>query len=303
MQYELILYAIAFILLIYKIISIEDIKEISLFILFFTIVFLIANYELIDPLNLLSGYIIFNALISSYGTKKLEFFTLAALLFIFINYFNGLLLITTSIFFGGISSYNIYPRKKHNIKKTTYQKELRRNTFTILSGFILLALVLFLQLNIFLVVSVIFLVGILLLNTSLISKNNIVSRFFQILERDNFTLGHGAIWLGLGTCFAVSFLSYNVALSAICFIFIADCVSPIIGMKYGGIKLFYNKRKSYAGTASYFLTGLILSYILIGNYAFLIAAIAAIVESLPFSLDDNFDVPFAIFILSTLIPL
>ena len=171
-----------------------------------------------------------------------------------------------------------------------------------LGGIILLILMLIALsiTNQYLIITFVFIAGIILLNNSLLERNGAVSRFLYGLERDNFRLGHGAIWLGIGTCFALSYLKDPLALATIGLIFIADSVSPIIGMRYGSVKLPYNKKKSILGTLSYALAAFIVSYFFIGSYAIIIALVGAIIESLPISLDDNFDVPFGIFIISKL---
>ncbi len=301
--FEAILYLTVIALIIYKTFTSKNAKDLFLFILFFILAFYLSSYENLNLLYVLSGYIIFNAIICAYGTKRMELFVLIGAYFLLIAYSSGLIIITSSIFLGGISSYNIYPSKKQGVKKTTFKKELRRNIFTMLGGLILLLLFLYSGVSEYLIIIFIFLSGITLLNNALIFRNGVVSKFLYGLERDNFRLGHGAIWLGIGTCFALSYLSTGLAFSAICMIFIADSISPIIGMRYGKLKLPYNKKKSVAGTASYFFAALILSYIFVGYYAILVAALGAAIESLPVYLDDNFDVPFVIFILSRLIPL
>ncbi len=295
--YEYILYSISFILLLYKIFTSKSSKDLFLFILFSLISFLAANYANLNFLLLFSGYVIFNIMISLYGTKFLEVFSIIGTYFIFITYFIAPILIPLAIFFGGISSYGIYPRKKHKVKKTTYKKELFRNVFTIISGFILILLLIFSNISPYLLIGSIFLIGILLLNTSIIYKTGPLSKLLYILERKNFRLGHGAIWLGIGTCFAISYFSFNYAIPVISFIFIADCVSPIFGIKYGKIKLPYNKNKSVIGTLSYFIAGAVISYLFIGYLGIILAGIGAIIESLPVLLDDNFDVPFVIFLI------
>ena len=298
---QLILYITAIILLIYKTISSKNPKDLFLFIFFFILTFISAIYLNLSILNLLSGYIIFNIIISSYGTKKLELFILPGIYFVFVANIYGLSLITMSIFFGGISSYNIYPKKTNAIKKTTYKKEVRRNIFTILGGFAVLGLLIFTGFNEYLLMAFIFLAGITLLNNVILHNAGFISKFLYGLERDNFRLGHGALWLGIGACFALSYMSNTLALSTIGIIFIADSVSPLIGMRYNKIKLPYNKKKTIPGTISYFIAALFLSYIFIGVYAFIVAFVSAIVESLPISLDDNIDVPVALFLLAKLI--
>ncbi len=294
--YEIILYSISFILLIYKIFTAKSSKDLFLFIAFSLILFITAIYANVNFLTLFSGYIIFNGMISSYGTKLLEAFSIIGAYFIFISYLTAPVIITLAIFFGGISSYSLYPKKKHRSKKTTYKKELFRNIFTIISGFVLIFLLVFSTLSSYLLIGLIFLIGILLLNTSIIYKKGPLSRLLYILERKNFRLGHGAIWLGIGTCFAISYFGFNYAVPVISFIFIADCVSPIFGIKFGKAKLPYNKHKSFIGTLSYFVVGAVIAYFFIGYLGIILAGLGAIIESLPVLFDDNFDVPLALFI-------
>lgn len=294
--YEYVLYLIAFFLLLYKIFTTRSTIDLVLFILFTLLSFIAASYSNVNFTILFSGYIIFNVMLSLYGTKFLEILVIFGAYFIFISYYTAPILIPLAIFFGGISSYNIYPTKKQKVKKTTYKKEVFRNVFTIISGFILIFILLFSTLSPYFVIGIIFLLGLLLLNTSLIYTNGPMSKLLYILERKNFKLGHGAIWLGVGTCFAICYFSFNYALAVISFIFIADCVSPIFGIKYGSIRLPYNKRKSVIGTFSYFISGAVIAYFFIGYTGIILAIIGAVIESLPTLFDDNFDVPFVLFL-------
>jgi dolichol kinase len=85
-----------------------------------------------------------------------------------------------------------------------------------------------------------------------------------------------------------------VVLSAI---LIADPLATLVGIKVGGVKIPYNRDKTISGFVAYFLVVFAISFIFARQLSILIALIAAVVESLPMHMDDNFDVPLVLAIL------
>ncbi len=104
--------------------------------------------------------------------------------------------------------------------------------------------------------------------------------------------GYGSAWYAVGVLMASLFLADAAQLSAtICLLAFGDGFSTLVGRK-GKARLPYNKSKTAGGTAAFFAFSLI-SYVFIGPAAIPLAALAAIVESLPIPFDDNLTVPLA----------
>jgi dolichol kinase len=100
----------------------------------------------------------------------------------------------------------------------------------------------------------------------------------------------------IANLFCIIFFSKSVAIAALVFLTYGDAMATIIGKKYGKIRFF--KGKSLIGTASFFVTCLVLGIgmkflpgIELGFLVIIIGAfVAAIVEVLPIPLDDNLTV-------------
>ncbi|KAH9768729.1 Phytol kinase 1 [Citrus sinensis] len=90
-----------------------------------------------------------------------------------------------------------------------------------------------------------------------------------------------------------------------------DGVADIIGRRFGSMKIFYNEKKSWAGSISMFVFGFLVSigmlyfYSILGYYQLdwietlqrvaLVSLVATVIESLPITevVDDNISVPLA----------
>lgn len=95
-----------------------------------------------------------------------------------------------------------------------------------------------------------------------------------------------------------------------------DGMADLVGKRYGKIRLPWSKNKSFAGTAAVFISGFILSIIILGVYSLadaefepltvhllpiaVISLVSAFVESLPFPDIDNLTVPTAAVIAGTI---
>ncbi len=124
-----------------------------------------------------------------------------------------------------------------------------------------------------------------------------LSRMFKNFERKGVRYASGASWLAIGMLLSLSVLqSAHQILLVIAALFFADSAATIIGMR-SKRKLFYNNRKSYAGTIAYFLIVAAFGYFLIGAFALVAAAVAALVESVDIHIDDNLDVAIALVLL------
>ncbi|KAH9704197.1 Phytol kinase 1 [Citrus sinensis] len=90
-----------------------------------------------------------------------------------------------------------------------------------------------------------------------------------------------------------------------------DGIADVIGRRFGSMKIFYNEKKSWAGSISMFVfgflvsTGMLYFYSILGYYQLdwietlqrvaLVSLVATVVESLPITevVDDNISVPLA----------
>ncbi|MBI2079201.1 hypothetical protein HYT84_00425 [Candidatus Micrarchaeota archaeon] len=135
--------------------------------------------------------------------------------------------------------------------------------------------------------------GSLIINwKSLGSRVPIADWFHYRFERPDARFpGYGSAWYAIGVLLMAVFLADVSKIAAgIVVLGIGDAVSTIIGLLYGKNKLFYNPKKSVEGTLAFFAASLV-SYLFIGPLSLVLAAISALVESLPVPLDDNLTIP------------
>jgi len=112
------------------------------------------------------------------------------------------------------------------------------------------------------------------------------------LERKDAPPAHGAMWYALGSLLALTFISNIWAIAATIFLLaVADGLSTLIGINYHHF-LPYNKKKTFEGTAAFFITGLA-TCAFIGLLAVPLSLLTTLVESLDVGLDDNLTIPFA----------
>ncbi|MFH0928969.1 MAG: diacylglycerol/polyprenol kinase family protein [Candidatus Aenigmatarchaeota archaeon] len=104
---------------------------------------------------------------------------------------------------------------------------------------------------------------------------------------------HGAITFYMG-CFIVTFLfQINIAIASIAVLALADALSTLIGHFLGKHKLPVNKKKTWEGSITFFLTALTVLYFFTNPLkAIVIAALVTGVEMLP-KIDDNISIPVA----------
>ena len=119
----------------------------------------------------------------------------------------------------------------------------------------------------------------------------VFSDFVEKYERGGSPLpGYGSAWYAIGVLAAALFIKdVNQLSAAICLIALGDGFATIAG-KGGKFRLPYNKGKTLEGTLAFFLASLS-SWIFIGPLALPLAALGAIVESLPIPIDDNLTIP------------
>jgi|GEM_PF-1621478 dolichol kinase len=298
MFYPLILYAIyagALVILAYRLAKITEFRETVIFAGILILSILIFRYEQTNVALLVSGVIIFNAIITSYGKRRCYLFIAIALLYAFLAYPIGAAFMLQSLFLGMLSGSNI---RQEKAKSTHKGNELSRNAVQLMAGIFLIAIFYFLTENIADAILFWFvIIGSLLGNYALSRKSGKLAKVLYSFERHDTILGSGARWLAIGALVAASFLTRNAIIAVFSAIFLADSFSTLVGVNLRTPKLPYNSRKSVGGTLAYFFTVLIVSYFFIGPIAVFLAIVAALLESQPFHIDDNFDVAFAMAVL------
>jgi len=101
----------------------------------------------------------------------------------------------------------------------------------------------------------------------------------------------GPIMYFLGLFVTMSLFGQRGVIYAILVLAICDAASTIVGVSFGKHKHFWNKSSSWEGTLTFFiLAAWILSSAVIFEKALIIAAVIALIESLPV-LDDNISIP------------
>ncbi len=300
--YIVVLYIAALLLAAYKAFAVKNTKELLMFMGFLIISWVLFNYEGYSTLTttLLSGFIIFNAVTSFYGRKSGNILLLLAVYYVAVTWNLGGSLIIQSAVIGALSSPRLYSKSSN--RNVQMRVENLRNIFQITAGVFFMLLFIFVQQYASLTLLLIFMAGMAVSNYTMSSKGGLF-KILSKMEREGFDFGHGAFWLGIGALFAAGFLSTNMILVVFSAIFIADSMSTIAGVHYGRAKLPYNKKKSAAGTFAYLLTVLVISFPLLSYYALPVAIVAALMESLPLHIDDNFGVSFVLTALLILLPL
>ncbi len=272
----------------YRLYSIKSSRDLFFFAVMTIIALLVFSYEKADIQLLLSGSIIFSAIISSYGKRRCYLFIALAVLYAWLSYSSGAYFILQSLFLGMLAGSHLSFEKP---KRTKEAAELWRNAVQLLAGGALIAAFAFLKaefadaLLFWLVI-----MGSLLGNYALSNRKSKVSGALYYLEREGAVLGSGARWLAIGALVAASFLRSEFVIMVFAAIFIADSFSTLVGMRFGGLKLPYNRKKSASGTLAYLATVFFISLPFIGLVALPLALLAAFLESQPFHIDDNFDV-------------
>lgn len=141
-----------------------------------------------------------------------------------------------------------------------------------------------------------------LFNSASMQAENAVGRFARSFERERAVSGEGALFMAAGSMLILGLVApVNYALFGLSAIFFADSAATIVGVVAGRRKLPHNRRKSFAGTLSYFVVLEAIGIPLIGLYAIPIGIALAVVESLPIAFDDNASTSIAFVILSRLL--
>jgi len=166
--------------------------------------------------------------------------------------------------------------------------EDERQLFHIFLGASSIALVLFLGIQLAAyVVGVILVLGLMLVHMKLSGMSlgpleELVKRF----ERPGITPGYGAMTIAAGVLAILTLLANKEQiLASLAILGLGDAASTLVGVR-SRKKLPYSKKKTYAGTVAFFIASLPAVYF-VGWPAVVVAAAAALAESLETNVDDN----------------
>ncbi len=235
------------------------------------------------------GIVVFNGLLTEKTPLARNTYVSLSLLYVVLVHWMGFVLLSQAMLIGLLSG--ISNLKEYSSGIVNRKVEVSRDLFHIGAGVILMAL--FMLTSIDIAISMMFLIilgGIFMISVAEMYRGSRHSGIFYMMERSGSSLGRGALWLALGALFAVSFLGVTSILAVFSAIFIGDPIATLVGIRFGGFRLPYNKRKTVAGTLAYFAATSLVSYPFIGAYAILVGAVGAVIEGLRFGIDDNFTV-------------
>lgn len=253
--------------------------------------FLLASCEGADAWAMLIGIALFSSIAATLGS--LENYAMLAVAVAYFSVFGGTpSLVAQAVLLGFLSRARSF--MKENSSREA-EAERRRDLVQIAIGAALVAafaVLSYADASLFLLGGI--LLGLLLSNYAISNRKSGMSSLLHSLERENAAFGQGAMWLALGALVAISFLGQKEAIALLASIFIGDAVATLVGTRYGSLGLPYNGKKSVAGSAAYFAAALLVSFPFIGYAAVLTSLAAALVESLPRQIDDNFDTSVAL---------
>ena len=167
-------------------------------------------------------------------------------------------------------------------------KEDERQLFHVFIGLCSIALVL--QLGVQLasyVIGVILVLGLILVHLKLSGASlgplePLIARF----ERPGVTPGYGALTIAAGTLAIMTLIAKpEQILAALCILGFGDAASTLVGRR-SRRKLAHNRKKSYGGTLAFFIASLP-AFFFAGWQAVVVAALAAVAESMESDIDDN----------------
>jgi dolichol kinase len=239
------------------------------------------------------GIVTFNGLLSERRPVGRNAYVVLSLLYIALIHWVGLEPIAQALLIGLLSG--ISNLKESRSRVVNRKVEIERDVFHICAGIALISVFFFASTPLAItLLLVIVLGGIFIISIAEIYGKKGRSGFFYRLERNGSSLGRGAMWLALGSLLPASFLGITGILVVFFAIFIGDPLATIVGIRTGRHKLPYNKSKSVEGAVAYFAAAAAIAYMLVGPYAVVVAAVAALVESMDLGVDDNFTVSAAL---------
>lgn len=303
-DYLPILYLISFSALLYRIASAKKLKELLPIALLSVLGIGLAMFEGTNALLFFSILIIFNLISLTYSSKSGFFLTLLGIAYLLLaSQTIPISAISQAMLFGLVSEF--WKLKFNTQSQKDKKVETKRDVVQIILGIIILFIFYFAKMS-YAEFSIIMLImlGYLTINYGAADKNSRLSKFMRNFERDYTKFGQGAAWLAIGALASIAFVFDTRYIMIIFFaLFIGDALATIIGVRFGGYKLPYNKTKSIAGSVAYFASVSILPYVLYGTIALPLAVLATLVETLPVKLDDNFSVPLVLIVVYVLVEL
>ncbi|MFA5076908.1 MAG: hypothetical protein WC488_00585 [Candidatus Micrarchaeia archaeon] len=176
---------------------------------------------------------------------------------------------------------------------TSVNSETRRKALHMTAGALFLSFLLVFGRNRMVALLVLVLIGGLCIINMLLMGWRVpfTGWFIRNFERQGVRFpGYATAWYVSGLLMAATVLHDQGEIAAvICALAFGDGASAILGER-GERKLFYNKEKTAEGLAAFFAATLT-SCLFVGWIGILFAALAALFESLPLEVDDNFTIP------------
>lgn len=116
-------------------------------------------------------------------------------------------------------------------------------------------------------------------------------RLFAVLnsfERPASIYGLGALYFAAGAALMMGFIHrLDFLFIGMAALFFADPAATIVGSTFDRVRLFYNRRKSLAGTIAFFAVVSVVGYPFIGAYSLVFGFCLAVIESANIPIDDN----------------
>lgn len=282
---DLFLYALFAVFLAYRMKKARKGYDIAYTVVFLTFAAVLAAYEGASIPVMLLGIALFEDFALSFGSAFEYLFFIFSIAYVY-AFVATAAFVAQAVLLGLLA--HVRPSAKP-ISGKSPKTELRRDIMQVSAGAVIVLAFFFLSGTLAkTLVILLVLIGYLIGSYSVSVKKGRVSRFFLSLERKGSEFGQGAKWLAIGALVPIAFLSANNAVPVIVAVFIGDALATIVGLRYR-VRLSYNREKSAAGTLVYFVSSAAISFFFVGIAAIPIAAIAAIIESLPKHIDDNVD--------------
>ncbi len=264
------------------------------FVLLGIAVFAVEGLSLHMILQLVLGILIFNGMLISYGSRISLVYIALGVLFVLASLGLGYRLIAQAMLIGAMDEVAMM-RGLRGERNGSKMLEARRDVLQLSAGAFFILLFYLVRADISgMVLILTILLGVILINYARLYRRNGLSRLIYSLERKKTTLGNGALWLAMGSLVAASFLNPPSMIIIFAAMFIGDSLATIIGMAVRSPRLPYNRSKSIGGTFAYFLSTSLIAFPVVGPVSFLVGLVAAVIESIPWGLDDNFAVSFII---------
>ena len=181
------------------------------------------------------------------------------------------------------------------MKRDVLEFELKRKLLHSFFGLILISVLFYSgRKNLIILLSLMLLLGSIMVVWRLQGRQIPVAGWFEeTFERENVRFpGYGAFWYVVGTLLAALFLGNpDEIAAAILTLAAGDSAATIFGVR-GRHPLPYNRCKTIEGSIAFFVFSLT-AFLFVGWMGVALAALTAVVESLPLPVDDNLTIPVA----------